>query len=114
MAATAYIVGTTLLLHKLYNAYIVLGLHGLMLLFWIVDLGLVANLAHIWSDADYCYGGYCATYYYYGYYKRGLGKRDTTPVTHYYGALVTGAILAAIQLYVPNNPQVRGLEYQRH
>lgn len=96
MGATSYILGTSIFLHKLYHPFIVLGLHSLMLLFWIVDLGLVANLAHLWSSPTYCYGYYC-NYNYYWYKKRDV---DYTTVQGYYGALVAGAIIAAIELYV--------------
>ena len=61
MLFTVYIIATSLFVHKLYNAYIVLGLHALMTIFWVVDMGLVANLARIWS------GPHCHYYYAYGY-----------------------------------------------
>jgi hypothetical protein len=67
-----------------------------MIIFWITDLGLVANLARLWSDPDYGY-----TYYYYDYYgydKRGLAKRETTTVEAYKGALIAGALFGAVQL----------------
>jgi hypothetical protein len=71
-----------------------------MLIFWIVDLGLVANLARIWHNPDCGYSYYYDSYTcYYG--KRdlsGIGKRDTTTVGAYYGALVAGALFAAVQL----------------
>lgn len=82
-----------------------------MLIFWVVDLGLVANLARIWASASSCSVSYS---YFYGYtsqcyYKRGglegrglvvgrgLEKRDTT-VGMYYGALAAGAVFGAVQL----------------
>ena len=81
--------------------YVALALHFWMLLFWVVDLGLVANLARIWSST-YSYGfGY---YYdsYYGYRKRDLvvlSKRDdSTTFEAYRGALAAGATFAAVEL----------------
>jgi hypothetical protein len=101
----SYIIGTTLSLHNLYNAYAVLALHVLMLIFWITDLGLVANLARLWNDSDYYYSYYYVAYYddYDYYYKRdiaNIAKRDTTTVGAYRGALIAGAVFAALQLYV--------------
>lgn len=100
MGGCAYIIATTFTLHKLYNAYIVLGIHSLLSLFWVIAMGLVANLAHIWSDPAYCYGYICY------YYKRDLShlaKRDTT-VGAYYAALCAGAVFAALELYgMPSN-----------
>lgn len=96
MGICIYIMATTLFLQKLYNAYLVAGLHVLMIIFWIVDLGLVANLARIWSGEGYgvawCYG--CV--------KRDLSaieKRDTT-YQSYYGVLAAGAFFGAVELYV--------------
>ncbi|KAF2271444.1 uncharacterized protein EI97DRAFT_471219 [Westerdykella ornata] len=87
----AYIIASTLSLHSLYNYWAVLALHILMVIFWVTDLGLVANLASLWS-------GRSDTYYYY-YNKRdlvNLAKRDTT-VGAYYGALAAGAFFGAVQ-----------------
>lgn len=70
-----------------------------MVIFWIVDMGLVANLARIWA------GPQCSYSYGYGYYcsygKRDLlplGKREYTTVGNYYGALCAGAFFGAVQL----------------
>ncbi|KAF2747648.1 hypothetical protein M011DRAFT_50150 [Sporormia fimetaria CBS 119925] len=102
----AYIIGTTLFLNKLYNAYIVLALHLFMIIFWIVDLGLVANLARLWSNplyAELATLAYTSDYdYYFDDYsvkRRSTGslhKRDTTTGA-YYGALCAGAVFAAAQ-----------------
>ncbi|KAF2709676.1 hypothetical protein K504DRAFT_379328, partial [Pleomassaria siparia CBS 279.74] len=43
LGVCAYLLVSQLFLHQMYNMYVVLGLHLWMLLFWIVDLGLVAN-----------------------------------------------------------------------
>jgi len=94
MGGCAYIIASTFTLQRLYNGYIVLGIHGLLSLFWVIVLGLVANLAHIWAEPNYCYGYVCL------YYKRDLShlaKRDTT-VGAYYGALCAGAVFAAAEL----------------
>jgi hypothetical protein len=99
---TVYLVASQLFIHKLYNAYIALAFHIWMLLFWVIDLGLVANLASIWANPI------CSSYYGYSYscsyYRkrdveiRGFEKRDTTSYTAYYGALAAGAVFAAVQL----------------
>jgi hypothetical protein len=69
-----------------------------MVIFWITDLGLVANLARIWSDPDYGYTYYYESYYY-DYDKRDLAKREeTTTVEAYKGALIAGALFGAVQL----------------
>jgi hypothetical protein len=100
MAVCAYLLVSQLFLHKIYNMYIALGAHALMLLFWIVDLGLVANLARIWSSTTcvyyYAYGAYGCGYGYsydYGYVKRD----EETTVGAYRGALIAGAVFAAIE-----------------
>jgi hypothetical protein len=101
LGVCAYLIASQLFLHALYNMYIAFAFHLWMLLFWVVDLGLVSNLARLWSG-DYSYGfGY---YYdsYYGYRKRDtivLSKReDSTTYEAYYGALAAGATFAAVQL----------------
>jgi hypothetical protein len=98
LGVALYIIASSLFIHKLYNGYIVLGFHVWMIIFWIVDLGLVANLARIWGTYDdYSYG---YSYYYYPYAKRDLShlaKRDTTTYKAYYGALAAGAFFAAVE-----------------
>jgi hypothetical protein len=99
MATCAYLLVSQLFLHQIYNMYVALGAHALMLLFWIVDLGLVANLARIWG------GSTCVYYYGYGYscdysysYSYSYSKRDEyTTVGAYRGALIAGALFAAIE-----------------
>ncbi|KAF2738391.1 hypothetical protein EJ04DRAFT_549893 [Polyplosphaeria fusca] len=94
----AYIFVSSLFIHKLYNKFIILAAHIWMIIFWLVDLGLVANLARIWGAYEnfggYSYGGYC---YYYCYNKRDLAKREDTTYGAYYGALAAGAFFAAVQ-----------------
>lgn len=70
-----------------------------MLLFWIVDLGLVANLARLWSgDGYYLSYGYAIDYS--SFIKRNaLAKRaESTTYQAYYGALAAGAVFAAVEL----------------
>ena len=79
------------LLARFDNIWVSLGLHAWMLVFWIVSLGLTADLARDWSpqcshtdDAD----NICSTY---------VTKRDTTFRT-YFGALVASAVLIGLQV----------------
>ncbi|KAJ4286226.1 hypothetical protein N0V90_013260 [Kalmusia sp. IMI 367209] len=97
MAVCAYLIASQLFLHKMYNIYVAVALHVWLLIFWIVDLGLVANLARMWGDGERCY--YTSYYGYTCYYKRDLGKReDTTTYAAYHGALAAGAVFAAVEL----------------
>jgi len=98
MGISAYVICSTLFLQNLYNGFVVLGLHILMVIFWVTELGLVANLARIWSSSY----GYS---YSYGYdydwdwsYKRSLGKRAEEGTTYeaYRGALIAGALFGAV------------------
>ncbi|KAF2681295.1 hypothetical protein K458DRAFT_406643 [Lentithecium fluviatile CBS 122367] len=98
----AYLIASQLFLHKLYNMWVALGLHLWMLLFWVVDLGLVANLARLWSLDSYSYlYGYSYSWDYSDYYKRDLqilNKRDDTfTYDAYYGALAAGSVFAAVE-----------------
>jgi len=97
LGVCAYLLVSQLFIHKIYNMYIVLGVHAWMILFWIIDLGLVSNLARIWSgDCYYYYGyGYACGYSYSSYYY--LAKREETTRGAYYGALAAGAFFAAAQ-----------------
>lgn len=96
MGISAYVICSTLFLQNLYNGFVVLGLHILMVIFWVTELGLVANLARIWSGSYY-------TTYSYGYdwdwsYKRSLNKRAEESFTYegYRGALIAGALFGAV------------------
>jgi hypothetical protein len=103
MAVCAYLIAAQTFLHNMYNVYIALAVHAWLLLFWVIDLGLVANLAAMWGNGDRCFttsygwgGTYCYT-------KRDLAhvaKRDYGYTTYaaYYGALAAGAVFAAVQL----------------
>jgi hypothetical protein len=68
-----------------------------MLIFWIVDLALVAQLAKVWSDPECTYDlrneYMCAPYQ-----KRQTTSNGTTSFETFYGALVAGAVLAAFEL----------------
>lgn len=91
--------GTSLFIHKVYNRFIVLGAHILMVILWLVDLGVVANLARIWASPNcyysYAYGGYNC---FYGK-KRGLESNafekrdDRTTIKTYRNVLIVGALL---------------------
>jgi hypothetical protein len=68
-----------------------------MLMFWVIDLGLLAHLARIWQGPECTYefhvGYICAPYE-----RRDLHARQTTLYSSYYGTLLVGAILAAFEL----------------
>lgn len=77
-------------LSKFDNIYVSLGLHAWMLVFWAVNLGLTANLAHEWNpQCSYTpeSGKICSVFV----------KRDTTFRT-YFGALVASAVLIGLQV----------------
>lgn len=72
------------------NLHVSLGLHAWMLVFWVVNLGLTAQLANDWNpQCSYTpeAGKICST----------LAKRDTTFRT-YFGALVASAVLIGLEL----------------
>jgi hypothetical protein len=78
-------------LSKFDNIWVSLGLHAWMLIFWIVNLGLTASLAHEWSpQCSYTSesGKICASY---------VTKRDTTFKT-YFGALIASAVLIGFEV----------------
>lgn len=58
MAVGAYLIVSQTILPKMYNVYIALAVHIWLLIFWVVDLGLVANLAAMWGRGDYCFTSY--------------------------------------------------------
>jgi len=95
----AYIFVSTLFAHKLYNVWAHLALHMWMVVFWIVQFSLVANLAAIWNGPSCSYSPYYG--YSCSYYKRdlsGLQKRDSTSYGAYFGALAAGAVFGAFEL----------------
>jgi hypothetical protein len=64
MAVAAYLIASQTIFPKMYNVYIALAVHVWLLIFWLVDLGLVANLAAMWGRGDYCYtSDYGCTFY---------------------------------------------------
>ena len=78
-------------LTKFDNIWVSLGLHAWMLIVWIVNLGLTADLAYAWSpqcSSTPEASEMCSTY---------VTKRDTTFRT-YFGALVAGAVLIGLQV----------------
>lgn len=85
--------------HKLYSPYIAGAYHAWMLIFWIVDLALVAQLAKLWSDPECTYNldnhHMCAPYQ-----RRQATSSRLMPFSTFYGALVAGAVLAAFELWV--------------
>ncbi len=79
------------ILSKFGNIWVSIGLHAWMLVFWIANLGLTANLAMEWSPQcsyDEESDKICSTY---------VSKRDTTFRT-YYGALIGSAVLIGVQV----------------
>ncbi|KAF2467262.1 uncharacterized protein BDR25DRAFT_345026 [Lindgomyces ingoldianus] len=94
-----YMIASQVFVHQAYNKWAFLALNIWMVIFWIVDLGVVANLAALWSSPSCGYSYYTDTYYC-TYGKRDLSlleKRDTTTYTAYRGALVAGALFGAVQ-----------------
>ncbi|KAH6620030.1 hypothetical protein C7974DRAFT_224878 [Boeremia exigua] len=91
LSVSSWMVASKTFLAKFDNIWVSMGLHVWMLVFWVVNLGLTANLASEWSpqcssteEADKI----CSTY---------VTKRDTTFRT-YYGALVASAVLIGVQV----------------
>lgn len=80
--------------------YIVLALHLLMVIFWIVDMGLVADLARSWASPQCVYSYYWDTSYC-NYGKGALAnskREETTTIGAYYGALAAGAFFGSVEL----------------
>jgi len=83
---------------KAYNMWAFLALDIWMVIFWIVQFSLVANLAALWNIScsyDPFFGSSCT------YGKRdlsGLEKRGVTTYRAYYGALAAGAFFGAVEL----------------
>jgi hypothetical protein len=91
LGAATWLLASRTFLSKFDNIWVALGLHAWMLVFWVVNLGLTANLTSEWSpqcsytsEADKI----CSTY---------VTKRDTTFKT-YYGALVASSVLIGLQV----------------
>jgi hypothetical protein len=70
-----------------------------MLVFWLIDLALIAHLARIWQDPkctyDLRYKYMCVPYL---LRRDDVGGGRRTSFNTYYGALVAGALLAASEL----------------
>ncbi|KAF2032255.1 hypothetical protein EK21DRAFT_110198 [Setomelanomma holmii] len=88
----AYLIASRTYLRKIYWPYVDAAYHAWMLLFWVVDLGLLARLAYLWQ------GPQCAYDYRNGFTCVPYEKRSgTTTYGRFYGALVAGAVLAAFE-----------------
>lgn len=88
---SSWLLASRTFLSKFDNVWIALGLHAWMLVFWIVDLGLTADLTREWSpQCSYTpeAGKICSTY---------VTKRDTTFKT-YYGVLIASSVLIGLQV----------------
>ncbi|KAF3051633.1 hypothetical protein E8E11_008655 [Didymella keratinophila] len=91
LGVSSWLLASHTFLSKFDNVWIALGLHAWMLVFWIVDLGLTADLTREWSpQCSYTpeAGKICSTY---------VTKRDTTFKT-YYGALIASSVLIGLQV----------------
>ncbi|KAF2625871.1 hypothetical protein BU25DRAFT_492428 [Macroventuria anomochaeta] len=91
LGVSSWMIVSRKFLAKFDNTWVSLGLHAWMLVFWIVNLGLTANLAHEWHpQCSYTSesGKICSSY---------VVKRDTTFHT-YFGALVASAVLIGLQV----------------
>ncbi|KAF2132201.1 hypothetical protein P153DRAFT_383088 [Dothidotthia symphoricarpi CBS 119687] len=84
-------------LRKLDNEYVALGLYIWMFVLWVVDLGLVANLAMVWGDSecapDSWDGSKCTIHS-----KQHVYRSATSPHRAYHKALIAIACLAAVQV----------------
>ncbi|CAO2657330.1 Nn.00g034560.m01.CDS01 [Neocucurbitaria sp. VM-36] len=95
-----YLLVSRSILPKFYDIYVALGLHLWMLIFWSVDLGLIAYLVRQWEQPRCIYrsgtGVQCTSY----------GRRDPTAFIKrddasydlHSGFLIAGAVLAALEV----------------
>ncbi|KAJ8105011.1 hypothetical protein OPT61_g10438 [Boeremia exigua] len=91
LIVSSWMIASKTVLAKFDNIWVSMGLHAWMLVFWIANLGLTANLAKEWSpQCSYAEetDKICSTY---------VTKRDTTFRT-YYGALIASAVLIGLQV----------------
>ncbi|KAH7078354.1 hypothetical protein FB567DRAFT_595958 [Paraphoma chrysanthemicola] len=88
----AYLMTSHTYLKRIYSPYVAAAYHLWMLLFWVVDLGLLAHLARLWISPECLYkyrnGFTCAPYS----KRNGRMRYDT-----FYRVLVAGAVLAACE-----------------
>jgi hypothetical protein len=93
----AYLIVSQSVFRHLHRSRIAIAYHVVMLIFWIVDLGLIMKVAKLWEGPACTYSyrnGYeCAQYD-----KRDAGRTHTTRYKTFYRALVAGAVLAAFEL----------------
>ncbi|KZM19830.1 hypothetical protein ST47_g9167 [Ascochyta rabiei] len=90
LVVSSWMIASRTFLAKFDNTYVSLGLHAWMLVFWVVDLGLTASLAHEWNSQ--CNSSpesdkICSSF----------AKRDTDFRT-YSRALVASAVLNGLQV----------------
>jgi len=104
-----YMLASSIFLHKLYNMWAFLALHIWMIIFWIVQFSLVANLAAIWASPS------CSYSIYYGYYCSRYVKRDSTTFEAYWGALVAGSVFGAFEFVLwLGSLIILGIHIHRH
>jgi hypothetical protein len=93
----SYFVACLSKLTRFYNTRVALGLNVLMLIFWFVDVGLIASLAKEWRQPESVSvldsGRHCSEDR-----KCDLQKIDHTSPDTYSGALVAGAALAGLEV----------------
>ncbi|KAF1841698.1 uncharacterized protein K460DRAFT_419720 [Cucurbitaria berberidis CBS 394.84] len=94
-----YLLTSQYILPKLNNVHVALGLQIWMLVFWSVDLGLLAYLANLWEHPRCAYGfeaeSQCTTY---ARRAPSLHKRITASAKMYSAALIASAVLAAFEV----------------
>jgi hypothetical protein len=85
---------------RFYSPYTASAYHIWMLVFWLIDLSLIAHLAQLWQNPectyDIRYKYMCVPYLRRDDNNRGGHRR--TSFSTYYAALVAGALLAASEL----------------
>ncbi|KAF1913775.1 hypothetical protein BDU57DRAFT_580286 [Ampelomyces quisqualis] len=92
-----YLIAAHSYLKRLYSPYIASAYHVWMLMFWIIDLGLAANLVKLWTSPECDYNSEQ------GYPCVPLEKRAHKGVVlrsynTYHGTLVAGALLAGFEV----------------
>jgi hypothetical protein len=96
-----YVVVTQTYFLSFYIPELILGCHILISTFWIVGLGLVAHLAKLWEASACTYtfrNGYeCAPDQRHGE-RKPIYQQDPASYKTFYGALVAGAVLEALEV----------------
>lgn len=91
LGVSSWMIASKTFLARFDNISVSMGLHVWMLVFWIANLSVTADLAKEWSPQcsfDEESDKICSTY---------ITKRDTTFRT-YYGALIASAVLIGVQV----------------